>query len=80
MSSNNTKNVRDIAAFISPYSINYLHIKNPWVSAWWSGAFPGLGQIMMCKYIIGFILICWEIFINQHAHLNLAIYLSMVQE
>jgi hypothetical protein len=69
---------RNIAAFISPYSINYLHLKNPWIAAWWSAAFPGLGQIMMCKYIVGFILICWEIFINQQSHLNLAIYLSMV--
>lgn len=78
MSSNHSgqKN-RHIAAFISPYSANYLHLKNPWNSVWWSAAFPGLGQIMMCKYVIGFILICWEILINQLANINLAIFLSM---
>lgn len=72
------QNNRHIAAFISPYSINYMHLKNPWISAWWSAAFPGLGQIMMCKYVVGFILICWEIFINQKSHLNTAIFLSML--
>lgn len=78
MSSRHSKNNRDIAVFISPYSINYLHLKNPWITAWWSAAFPGLGQIMMCKYIVGFILVSWEIFINQNAHLNLAIFFSMM--
>ncbi|WP_442598742.1 hypothetical protein [Neobacillus sp. D3-1R] len=71
---------RHIAAFVSPYSINYLHLKNPWIPVWWSAAFPGLGQIMMCKYVIGFILICWEIFINQMAQINQAILLSMIGE
>lgn len=78
MAASHLKNTRNLAAYISPYSINYLHLKNPWIAAWWSAAFPGLGQIMMCKYIVGFILICWEIFINQQAHLNSAIYLSMI--
>jgi hypothetical protein len=72
------QNNRHIAAYISPYSINYMHLRNPWISAWWSAAFPGFGQIMMCKYVVGFILIGWEIFINQQSHLNSAIFLSML--
>lgn len=72
------QNNRHIAAYISPYSINYMHLQNPWIAAWWSAAFPGLGQIMMCKYVFGFILISWEIFINQHSQLNSAIFLSML--
>jgi hypothetical protein len=72
--------IRNIAAFISPLSINYLHLRNPWVSAFWSAAFPGLGQIMMGKYIIGYGLIIWEFFINQKAGLNLSIVYSMIGE
>lgn len=69
---------REIGAYITPISINYLHVRNPWVSAFWSAAFPGLGQVMMCKYIIGYGLIIWEFFINQKANINLAIVYSML--
>ncbi|MCM2532203.1 hypothetical protein NDK43_07065 [Neobacillus pocheonensis] len=79
-SSGTKTQTRDVAAFISPLSINYLHIRNPWVSAFWSAAFPGFGQIMMCKYIIGYGLISWEFFINQKSGINLAILYSMIGE
>ena len=74
------KEIRDVAVYISPISINYLHVRNPWVTAFWSAAFPGLGQIMMCKYLIGYGLIIWEFFLNQAAGINSAILYSMIGE
>jgi hypothetical protein len=71
---------RHVAGYVSPYAINYLHVKNPWIAVWWSAAFPGLGQIMMCKYLIGYILISWEVIINQLANINSAIFYSMIGE
>ncbi|MBU9723381.1 hypothetical protein [Bacillus alkalicola] len=39
-------------------------MKNPWVPAWWSAAFPGMGHIMLGSYVKGFILFTWEFVIN----------------
>ncbi len=69
---------RHIVANISPLSINYIHLRNPWVPAWWSAACPGLGHIMLCKYLVAFVLFGWEVLINHMSSLNLAIYYSMI--
>lgn len=61
---------------ISPYSTNITHPRNPWVIAWWSAAFPGFGHLLLGNYIIGFILILWEIFINLQTNVNLGILYS----
>jgi hypothetical protein len=64
--------------YLSPYITNKLFLRNPWITAWWSAAFPGCGHIMLCKYFTGFVLIGWEFFINIKAHVNQAIYYSMI--
>lgn len=67
-----------MTAYISPFSINYLHLRSPWIPAWWSAAFPGYGHFMLCKYVTAYILMAWEIFINSGSKLNTAIYYSMI--
>lgn len=69
----NAKKQRYPKAVISPFTINTINMNNPWVAAWWSAAFPGFGHIFLGKYIIGYILTAWEIFINLKANVNLAI-------
>ncbi|GGD93672.1 hypothetical protein [Paenibacillus nasutitermitis] len=77
-SSHQTKpSERYVSAYISAYTINYMHFRNPWVVAWWSAAFPGLGHMMMNRYMIAFILIMWEFAVNYKAGINSAIYYSM---
>jgi len=53
-----------------------LHLRNPFVIAWWSLAYPGLGHLLLSKYIRGFLLFTWEVFLNYNAHINLAILYS----
>lgn len=50
-----------------------MHLRNPFIIAWWSAAFPGFGHLLLSKYLRGFILIGWEMFINTQTHLNEAI-------
>ncbi len=69
---------RHIGAFVSPYSTNLIHMSNPWITAWWSAAFPGLGHLMLCKYVTAFFLVSWEVFINQLTGLNQSILYTMI--
>jgi hypothetical protein len=64
--------------YLSPYVTNKLFLRNPWITLWWSAAFPGCGHIMLCKYFTGYMLIGWEFFININAHVNQAIFYSMI--
>ena len=60
------------------YHDNLITYRNPWVVAWWSAAIPGFGHLMLCKYITGFILFAWEVFVNVNAGINAAIMYSMI--
>lgn len=60
-------------AFLSLFGITQLHLRNPYIIAWWSAAFPGFGHLLLSKYIRGFMLIGWEMLINSQMHLNEAI-------
>jgi hypothetical protein len=60
----------------SALSINLVHLRNPWVIAFWSAIFPGFGHISLGSYIHGFLLILWELLINIKANLNYAILYS----
>lgn len=53
------------------------HLRNPWVSAWWSAALPGFGHLLISEHFTGFVLLAWEFFVNSQAHLNQAIVLSL---
>lgn len=65
-------------AIVSPYTTSLLHYRKPFVIAWWGAAFPGFGHFMLSKYLTAFILISWEVIINNLAHLNEAIFLTMI--
>ena len=68
--------VRRRRAYVSLSGTTTLHLRNPYVIACWSAAFPGLGHLLMSKYLRGFILFLWEVFINYQAHINLALLYS----
>ncbi|MRX72298.1 hypothetical protein GJU40_09050 [Bacillus lacus] len=71
------KSPRRYAASMNTVSTNLFHFRNPWVIAWWSAAFPGFGHYLLGKLFTGFLLMVWEVIINNLAHLNEAIVYSM---
>jgi hypothetical protein len=60
----------------SSIATNFLHLRNPFVIAWWSAAFPGFGHISLGNYVIGFLLFSWEMLVNTQSSLNTAIVYS----
>lgn len=69
--------VRRKRAYVSLTGTTTLHLRNPYVISCWSAAFPGLGHLLLSKYLRGFILFIWEVFINYKSHINLAILYSV---
>jgi hypothetical protein len=65
-------------AYISQFSINQLHLRNPFVVAFFSFAYPGFGHMLQHRYLAAFILFLWELFINNLASVNLGIYYSLL--
>lgn len=76
MNASSNKEPRHPKAKVSSISINLIHLRNPWVIAFWSAIFPGFGHISLGCYIHGFLLIIWEILINIKANINYAILYS----
>ncbi|MCO7176237.1 hypothetical protein ACFP7A_10155 [Sporolactobacillus kofuensis] len=68
--------VRRNRAVIDPLGTANLRYQNPAVVAWWSAAFPGLGHMLLDMHIKGNVLFLFEIIINVHAKLNLAMVYS----
>ena len=68
--------VRRYMAYVGLFGTTQLHLRNPFVVACWSVAFPGLGHLLLSKYIRGVLLFLWELYVNVHAHVNLAILYS----
>lgn len=60
-------------AYISIVGTTQLHLRSPFIIAAWSVMFPGLGHLLLSKYIRGFVLFGWEIFVNIKSHINLGI-------
>lgn len=52
------------------------HLRNPWTTAWWSAAIPGLGHLFVSNHFTGLLLIVWEFVVNTQARINAAIVLS----
>jgi hypothetical protein len=71
-----TKDVRRYNTYIATINSNIIHLRNPWVRAWWSAALPGFGHLNLGIYIKGFILIIWEIVINTNSRINEAMIYS----
>lgn len=72
----NFKNIdnthRRFKAHVSILGTTQLHLHNPYFIAWWSTAFPGFGHLLLSKYLRGFVLFIWEVIVNCHAKINLA--------
>lgn len=67
---------RRTRALVSIWGTTQMHSRNPYVIALWSAVFPGLGHLLLAKYIRGFLLFAWEIFINLESRLNESIFYS----
>jgi hypothetical protein len=65
-------------AFLSQFTTGQLHLKNPWVVAFFSFSYPGFGHFIQHRYASAFILILWETFINGMAKVNLGILYSLL--
>ncbi len=65
-------------AYITQSTSTQLHLRNPYVVAFFSFAYPGFGHLLQHKYLAAFILILWELFINNLANVNLCIHYSMI--
>ncbi len=70
------RNPRHPKATLTNFGALGTHLRNPWVSAWWSAALPGFGHLLISKHFTGFLLLTWEFFVNTQAHINYAIVLS----
>ncbi|MDG5789226.1 hypothetical protein QA612_17340 [Evansella sp. AB-P1] len=68
-----TNSERRFKAYVSAFGTTQLHLRNPYIIAWWSAAFPGFGHLLLSKYLRGYALFIWEILVNNMANLNLAI-------
>ncbi|ARK32636.1 hypothetical protein [Halalkalibacter krulwichiae] len=71
-----TNEERRFKAHVSIFGTTQLHLRNPFIIAWWSAAFPGFGHLLLSKYLRGYTLFLWEILINVMTKLNLAMVYS----
>lgn len=76
MSLNNDFTVRRCKAMVNTLGTTQLHLRNPLIVAVWSAMFPGFGHLLLSKYLRGFLLFIWEVFININGHINLGILYS----
>ncbi|GAA0316909.1 hypothetical protein GCM10008967_04370 [Bacillus carboniphilus] len=67
-------------AHLSIFGTTQIHLRNPYIVAMWSIAFPGYGHLLLSKYLRGFSLVLWELFINQSTHLNTAMVYTFIGE
>jgi len=67
------RNQRRPKGIVSPISINFIHLRKPWVVAWWGASYLGYAYTSMGSYVKGFIFIFLEALINVQAKLNLGI-------
>lgn len=68
---------REIAK-VSVVGTTQMHLRNPMMIAFWSIMFPGLGHLLLSKYISGFILFSWELLVNQMAHINMGVFYTIL--
>jgi hypothetical protein len=64
-------------AYLSEFTTSQLHLKNPYIMAFWSLITPGLGNIIQERQLKGLILVIWGIVVNTSAKINLAIVYSL---
>jgi hypothetical protein len=69
---------RRMRAHVSSLGITQIHLRNPWVVAFFAFSFPGFGYLMLERYLAAFTFIGWEVFINTKANVNLGIHYSLL--
>ncbi len=67
-------------AYVSIWGTTQLHLRSPFIIALWSAIFPGMGHMLLSKYIRGFILFMWEIAVNLMSHMNLSIFYTFTSQ
>jgi hypothetical protein len=60
-------------ANVSVYGTAQLHLRNPYIVAFWSAMFPGMGHFLLSRYLRGYVLFLWEIIVNVMSHVNMAL-------
>ncbi|MFX3625464.1 MAG: hypothetical protein ACE3JP_15895 [Ectobacillus sp.] len=65
-------------AHLSQLTTTQLHLRNPWIVAFFSFSYPGFGHLLLHRYLGALILIVWEVFINHKARVNLGIFYSLL--
>lgn len=75
-STNNNTAARRYKAYVGSLGTTQLHLRNPWVIAFWSAMFPGFGHLLLSKYLRGYLLFVWEVYVNINSNINLAILYS----
>lgn len=63
---------RRYKAHVSIAGTTQFHLRNPYIIAWWSAAFPGFGHLLLSKYLRGLALFIWEVFVNYQSKINVA--------
>lgn len=63
---------RRYKAHVSVLGTTQLHLRNPYIVAWWSATFPGFGHLLLSKYLRGYTLFIWEVIVNVQANINTA--------
>jgi hypothetical protein len=63
---------RRYKAHVSVAGTTQFHLRNPYIIAWWSAAFPGFGHLLLSKYLRGLVLFVWEVFVNYQSKINQA--------
>src|SRR5699024_6540526 len=76
----NKSKARRYVANVSKLGVTQAHLRNPYIDAWWSAAFPGFGHLLLAKSFRGFLIIILEVIINTQAHINMGIIYTFVGE
>lgn len=71
-----TSIVRRPKTNISSLGVISVHLRNPWVIAWWSLCYPGFGHLACGVLSKGIFVFAGELLINYMAKINLAILYS----
>ncbi len=66
--------IRRPRAYVSILGTTQMHLRDPVIIGLWSAIFPGMGHLLLSKYISGMILFTWEVLINLMSHMNLSIF------
>jgi hypothetical protein len=75
---NKAPSPRRTRANITQLSITQIHLRNPFVVAFFSFSYPGFGHLLLHRYLAAFILIIWELYINNLANVNIGIYYTLI--